>query len=63
MLDTHRLAALKSEGSVLPQFVVQVVEVEAKGSGSLVERYMEVGAQLRHIQCFWFPDCKDRNKF
>lgn len=60
---THRFAALQFEGSVLPQLVVQVVEVEAKGGRSLLERHVEVGPQLRHVQDLWLPDWTHRQDF
>lgn len=60
--DTYWFAALQFEGSVLPQFVVQVVEEEAERGRSLVERHMEVWSQLRHVEGLWLPDCTDRNK-
>lgn len=40
--QSYRFAALQSEGSLLPQFVVQIVEVEAEGGRSLIERHVEV---------------------
>lgn len=57
---SYWFAALQSEGSVLSQFVIQVVEVEAKGGRSLVERHVEVRPQLRHVEGLWFPDCTNK---
>lgn len=54
---THRLAALHPEGPVLTQLVVQVVEVEAEGGRSALERHVEVGPQLRHVQGPRLPVC------
>lgn len=50
-------AALQPERSVVPQFVVQVVEVEAEGGRSLVKRHVQVRSQLRHVQGLRLPDC------
>ena len=61
-LWSYWFAALQFERSFLPQFVVQVVQVEAEGGRSLVERHVEVRPQLRHVQGLRFPDCKDGQK-
>lgn len=53
---THGFAALHSEGPVLTQLVVQVVEVKAEGGRSALERHVEVRPQLRHIQGLRLPD-------
>lgn len=55
---THGFAALHSEGPVLTQLVVQVVEVKAEGGRSAFERHVEVRPQLRHVQGLWLPDCR-----
>jgi len=55
-------AALQPERAVLPQFVVQVVEVEAEGGRSLIEGHVKVRPELRHIQGLWLPVCRDRKK-
>lgn len=56
--NAHRFAALQSEGPLLSQLVVQVVDGEAERGRGVVKHDMQIRSQLRNIQHLGLPNCQ-----
>lgn len=60
--NAHRFAALQSEGPLLSELVIQVVDGEAECGRGVVKHNMQIRSKLRNIQHLGLPNCQGKRK-